>query len=334
MSCSRARSIVLFATVLLILCAMRPSVVAEAKAAADTTFVSNLGIRVLTRATLVVRGSISETQKKTGIAFSRDLVISEVLYGSTELSQLSVLFVQSTTFESVKDQVALALKPVSGSTSSFELIGAPLKLDTGATIATLKSYVELERAKDTREEKLAMLKARIDADIGVTGVRARFAAVELLFAIQRYPQLFSHTDYERLRELSKKSETRVGNDLKLAARGMVSLFLKADVQVEVLKGKDEATQAAACRRLSEYFDQAPDAFVESDVRRCDLIGAKASPKIQRELAALKVRMELLIASRKKADNPRGESDKPKEDTDTTPALAPSTPSPFELPEKS
>jgi len=231
-------------------------------------YVTNLGVNVLSRANLIVAGTLSKTVKNLNGVLARDIVVESVLWGATDAKQLTVMYAEAAAFSPSDDRVAVALEGKADATS-LNLLGKRVPLYTPATEAALVEYLAIEKSRDDRKGKLDALEALLEKHLKAGSDAGRFAAVELIFFIKNHPARVTHKLYSTIRPIRASAEPKTAADMGIALRGMVETILMPDARVAVVRGEDAALRATALKNLNQYLEEEPAAFTRADIELCD-----------------------------------------------------------------
>jgi hypothetical protein len=261
-------------------------------------FVSNVGRQVLSKADLVLTGTLSRTVRQASNTFRRELLVESVLWGNTRKQEVVLVYTDPDTFIDGDSYVAVALKALDESGgAAYTLLGRRMMLDAARRDA-LKAYCLLESSTRPESERAAALRSAVMAQIAANDSASRMAGVELIYLVLHYPEVFAPDDYTALRAAANTASKGLAADIHLALKGLVETVYKRDAQIEIMAGKDEDRRLMALARLDQYFRDYSGAFTENDAGRCALIGAGGGPALLAGLERQRNRISDLVESRK------------------------------------
>jgi len=280
--------------------ALAPNVAAQAiePATSNAPFVTNLGRTVLSRTPLIVTGTLGQSMRRIGNLCQRDLVVERTLWGHTVHPQLTILYENASTLEEGRQRVALCLNPIETGSSSCRITAKPMYVTDPVRVDAVAAYCRIESSSASTVDRTHALRDLLIQQIIQGGAAAQFAAVELIYLVQRNYEVFWHSHYDTLIEAARNSDRRVKADVNLALRGMVELVLKPDTQVEIKSETLETVRVDLARRLEIYLRDFPAAFGEDDAARCGMIAVGASSDLVRILSTHRERILRLVEARR------------------------------------
>ncbi|MCA8940125.1 MAG: hypothetical protein KDB07_09960, partial [Planctomycetes bacterium] len=263
-------------------------------------FASNFGRTILEAADLVATGTISSKVEKRGGLYFRQFVLSEALWGESELHSLRVSYQDPALFDACGPSIAMALYRLSQS-DVFQPVGKPLDTrDTGA-LSAVKTYIKADSSFGSIHERARVIKDTLLAQLLEGGTAARYASVEMIFLVNFQPQVFSRADYQLVQRFIPKAEKNTAKDLKLAMRHLVARVLKREAQVKLLYSAGNAQEEVQAHALlDEYFKAHPGAFTREDVDRFAMISGSLSQAAATAMLRLQASVDLRVAEREAA----------------------------------
>jgi hypothetical protein len=266
---------------------------------------SNFGRVILSKSDLIVHGVASAQRTRVGGSFRVEVTIERVLYGETELREVSVHYIDRAILpEDDAIRGLFALKELGR--GGYELVGKPVFMKTGDAeeaekVRVARAYIALE-AMEAGDDRTRVFWRLLLEHVREGGYPAQNAAVELVFVARDRAGIITEERFAELIEARNDAAGRLTRrtreDLDLAQQGMVESRIKSLKLRRIRRGDDVQDRRLAARELLALIEQYPRAFTRADAELVDAMrNREKDDRVAESLADIARRIRLKVAER-------------------------------------